>query len=91
MKPMEGYIKVKIDRAATSSTIILPDVSVPRSDRGEVVELGPCMRTPSGVAVDFPVNVYDRILFPPYAVEYTYKVDGCEYGIMRAADVVAIL
>jgi co-chaperonin GroES (HSP10) len=87
---MEGYVLVELEQERVSSIVELPDASVGRPDKGTVIQLGPRMRTPSGAVVPFPVEVGDRVLYPPYAVEYQHEEDGVQFGILRAADVVAI-
>lgn len=87
---MEGYVLVEMQEDRVSSIIELPDASMGRPDKGVVIQLGPKMRTPSGTVIDFPVDVGDRVLYPPYAVEYTQEEDGAQYGIVRAADIVAV-
>jgi chaperonin GroES len=87
---MEGFVAVRMQPEQMSSIIVLPDVLQARPMRGEIIALGPCMRTPQGTVIDFPVEVGDSVVYPPYAVEISYKEGDQEVGIIRAADLMAV-
>ncbi len=74
----------------TSGGIFLPDNSQEKPQRGKVLAVGPGKRLDSGQLAPVDVKVGDHVLYGKYAgTEVT--VDGTDYIILRADDVLAVL
>lgn len=84
-------IKAQTKEAVSASGIIIPEtVNKERSERGEVVAVGPGRTLESGVLSRMSVTVGQVVLFKKYAPDEV-KVDGNEYLIIKMDDVMAIL
>jgi len=73
MKPMREMVLVKIqsrDGRLTSGGLHIPDTSVGREDRAEVVRVGSGRVTRKGVTVPPAVSVGDVVMFDPYRVTW---------------------
>lgn len=74
----------------TASGIILPDSAQEKPQRGTVLAVGPGKRLDSGQLAPIDVNVGDVVLYGKYGgTEIT--VDGKDYVILRADDVLAVV
>ncbi len=74
----------------TASGIILPDTAQEKPQRGKVLAVGPGKRLDSGQLAAMDVKVGDTVLYGKYGgTEVT--VDGKDYVILRADDVLAIV
>jgi len=93
LKPVGDHIIVKaISKEETSvSGIIIPDtIDKERSERGEVIAVGPGRELEGGKRSSMDVAVGNKILFKKYAPDEV-KIDGQEFLIIRAEDVMAII
>lgn len=91
--PVGDHIIVKaVSREETSASgIIIPDtVDKERSERGEVIAVGPGRELDEGKRSTMEVNVGNKVLFKKYAPDEV-KIDGQEYLIIRMDDVMAII
>jgi chaperonin GroES len=70
--------------------IILPDNAQEKPQRGTVIAVGPGKRLDSGQLAPVDVKTGDTVLYGKYAGTEV-KVDGKEYIILRAEDVLAVL
>ena len=70
--------------------IILPDTAQEKPQRGKVLAVGPGKRLDSGQLADIGVNVGDTVLYGKYSGTEV-KVEGNDYVILRAEDVLAVL
>jgi chaperonin GroES len=70
--------------------IILPDTAQEKPQRGKVIAVGPGKRLDSGQLAPVGVNVGDTVLYGKYSGTEV-KVDGTDYVILRAEDVLAVL
>jgi len=91
LKPLEDRIVVKAneEESTTSSGIVIPDTAKEKPQEGSVVAVGPG-RFEDGVRVPLDVAVGDTVIYSKYGGTEV-KVDGDEYLILSARDVLAIV
>jgi chaperonin GroES len=70
--------------------IILPDTAQEKPQRGKVLAVGPGKRLDSGQLAPIGINVGDTVLYGKYGGTEV-KVDGVDYIILRADDVLAVV
>ena len=90
LKPLEDRIAVhpSEDDDMTASGLVIPDTAKERPQEGEVMAVGPG-RFEDGQRVPMDVRIGDRVIYAKY--EGTdVKVDGEEYLILSARDVLAL-
>ncbi len=93
LTPVGDHIIVKaVSKEETSAAgIIIPDtVDKERSERGEVVAVGPGRDLDNGSRSSMEVLSGQTVLFKKYAPDEV-KVDGEEYLIIRMDDVLAVI
>lgn len=93
LKPVGDHIIVKAVSAeeTSASGIIIPDtVDKERSERGEVVAVGPGRELDGGKRSSMDVQVGNQVLFKKYAPDEV-KIDGQEYLVIRMDDIMAII
>lgn len=74
----------------TSGGIILPDAAQEKPLKGSVLAVGPGKRLDSGALATIDVAVGDTVIYGKYAgTEVT--VEGKDYVILRAEDILAVL
>jgi chaperonin GroES len=93
LKPLEDRIVVKAseEESTTASGIVIPDTAKERPQEGEVIAVGPGRFTEDGktrVAMD--VKVGDKVIYSKYGGTEV-KVEGEEYLILSARDVLAVI
>ena len=74
----------------TAGGIILPDTAQEKPQRGKVIAVGPGKRLDSGQLAPVGVSIGDTVLYGKYSGTEV-KVDGTDYIILRAEDVLAVL
>jgi chaperonin GroES len=74
----------------TASGIILPDTAQEKPQRGKVLAVGPGKRLDSGQLAAIDVKEGDTVLYGKYSGTEV-KVDGQDYIILRADDVLGVL
>ena len=91
LKPLEDRIVVKAIEGdqTTASGLVIPDTAKEKPQEGTVVAVGPG-RFEDGVRVPLDVAVKDKVIYSKYGGTEV-KVDGEEYLILSARDVLAIL
>ncbi|MCC5831714.1 MAG: co-chaperone GroES [Chlamydiales bacterium] len=92
LKPLGNRVLVKRLEAEdkVKGGIILPDTAKKKQETAEVVAIGTGKKDKSGNLIPFPVKVGDKILMEKYSgTEVT--LDGDEYVILRADDIIAII
>ena len=91
LKPLGDRVIVEVleEEEVTVSGIVLPDTAKEKPQRGSVLEVGPG-RYEDGKLVPLDVKKGDEIIFSKYGGTEV-KVDGDEYLILSARDVLAIL
>ena len=93
LRPLGDHIVVKPLSAEEKSVsgIIIPDtIDKERSERGEVLAVGPGKPLENGSRAPMEVKVGDKVLFKKYAPDEV-KVDKQEYLVIRQEDVMAII
>jgi chaperonin GroES len=91
LKPLHDRIVVEAAAKEEKSAggIILPDSAQEKPQRGTVLAVGPGKRLDSGQLAAIDVAVGDVVLYGKYGgTEVT--VDGKDYVILRADDVLAV-
>jgi chaperonin GroES len=91
LKPLEDRIVVKPgeEEETTVSGIVIPDTAKEKPQEGEVVAVGPG-RFEDGQRVPLDVKVGDKVLYSKYGGTEV-KVEGDEYLILSARDVLAVV
>ncbi|MEK7374020.1 MAG: co-chaperone GroES [Thermodesulfobacteriota bacterium] len=74
----------------TAGGIVIPDTAKEKPQEGKVIAVGPGRTDKDGALIPMDVKKGDRILFGKYSGTET-KIDGVEYLIMRADDILGIL
>ena len=93
VKPLSDRVLVRpLDSTETTKAgIIIPDtVEKEKSEKGEVVAIGPGKRLDDGTRAAMSVKVGDKIMFKKYSPD-EIKVEGKEYTILEESDILAIL
>lgn len=93
LKPVGDHIIVKaVSKEETSAAgIIIPDtIDKERSERGEVIAVGPGKELETGKRSSMDVAVGNKVLFKKYAPDEV-KIDKEEFLIIRMEDVMAII
>ncbi|PIR66764.1 MAG: co-chaperone GroES [Parcubacteria group bacterium CG10_big_fil_rev_8_21_14_0_10_36_14] len=93
LKPLNDRVLVKPlkNEEKTAGGIILPDtVEKERSEKGEVIAVGPGRMLETGQRASMSVAVGNKVLFKKYSPE-EIKVDGEEYLVLDERDILAII
>jgi chaperonin GroES len=93
IRPLEDRVIVTIDdqEQTTSSGLVIPDTAKEKPQQGTVVAVGPGKRSEqTGEPIALDVNAGDTVLFSKYGGTEV-KVDGQEYLILSARDILAVL
>jgi chaperonin GroES len=92
LKPTRDRIVIRLLEAETQtkSGIFIPDSSVEKPSRGEVLATGGGRITEDGTIIPMEVQQGDCVLFTKHAGQ-AVKVDGNEYLILKEDDVMAIV
>jgi chaperonin GroES len=91
LKPLEDRIVVhpSEEEEMTSSGIVIPDTAKEKPQEGTVVAVGPG-RFEDGNRVPLDVAVGDKVIYSKYGGTEV-KVEGEEYLILSARDVLAVV
>ena len=91
LKPLEDRIVVRPseEEETTTSGIVIPDTAKEKPQEGTVVAVGPG-RFEDGNRVPLDVSVGDKVIYSKYGGTEV-KVEGEEYLILSARDVLAVL
>ena len=93
VKPLEDRVLVTIDEQeqTTASGLVIPDTAKEKPQQGTVVAVGPGKRSEQTGDLHAPdVNAGDTVLFSKYGGTEV-KVDGNEYLILSARDILAVI
>ncbi len=93
VKPLEDRVLVTIDESeqTTASGLVIPDTAKEKPQQGKIVAVGPGKRSDStGDIIPLDVNAGDTVLFSKYGGTEV-KVDGQEYLILSARDILAVI
>jgi chaperonin GroES len=90
--PLEDRVVIKVleQEEKTASGIVLPDTAKEKPSKGRVVAAGPGKYDDNGKLIPMPVNSGDIVVFAKYAGT-ELKLDGDEYLVVRATDLIGIL
>ena len=91
IKPLEDRIVVKPLEAeqTTASGLVIPDTAKEKPQEGEVVAVGPG-KFEDGQRTPMDVKVGDKVIYAKYGGTEV-KVEGDEYLVLSARDVLAIV
>ena len=91
LKPLDDRIVVQATEGdqTTASGLVIPDTAKEKPQEGTVKAVGPG-KFEDGVRVPMDVSVGDKVIYSKYGGTEV-KVDGDEYLILSARDVLAIL
>jgi chaperonin GroES len=90
LEPLEDRIVVKPgeEEETTVSGIVIPDTAKEKPQEGEVIAVGPG-RFEDGQRIPMDVKVGDKVIYSKYGGTEV-KIEGDEYLILSARDVLAI-
>jgi chaperonin GroES len=66
----------------------LPESNVSKNNEGEVLAVGPGLKTKTGDMIEVPVSVGDRVLLPEYGGLHV-KMDGEDLYLFSAPEILA--
>ena len=91
LKPLDDRIVVRPNEAeqTTVSGLVIPDTAKEKPQEGSVKAVGPG-KFEDGVRVPMDVSVGDKVIYSKYGGTEV-KIEGEEYLILSARDVLAIL
>ena len=91
LKPLEDRVVLKASEGegTTPSGLVIPDTAKERPQEGEVMAVGPG-RFEDGQRIQMDVNLGDKVIYSKYGGTEV-KVEGEEYLILSARDVLAII
>jgi chaperonin GroES len=93
IKPLEDRVIVTLDdqEQTTASGLVIPDTAKEKPQQGSVVAVGPGKRSDTtGDVIPMDVSEGDIVLFSKYGGTEV-KVEGEEYLILSARDILAIV
>ena len=92
VRPLDDRVVVEPVEAEerTAGGIVLPDSAKEKPQRGKVVAVGPGKLLDSGKRGELSVMVGDQVIYGKYSGT-PYTVEGEEYVIIKASDVLAKL
>ena len=92
IKPLEDRVIVTLDdnEQTTASGLVIPDTAKEKPQQGTVVAVGPGKRSDTGDLVPLDIEEGQTVLFSKYGGTEV-KLDGQEYLILSARDVLAIV
>jgi chaperonin GroES len=91
LEPLEDRIVVKASEGeeTTASGLVIPDTAKERPQEGEVIAVGPG-RFEEGQRIPMDVKAGDKVIYSKYGGTEV-KIEGEEYLILSARDVLAIV
>src|SRR6266702_4646486 len=91
LKPLDDRIVVKVmeEEEKTSFGIVIPETAKEKPTEGEVIAVGPG-KFEDGTRVPMDVKAGDKVIFSKYGGTEV-KVEGEEYLILSARDVLAVI
>jgi len=93
LQPLDDRIVVRPGEAeeTTASGLVIPDTAKEKPQQGEVLAVGPGRRSEqTGEIIPTDVKVGDTVVYSKYGGTEV-KVEGDEYLILSARDVLAVL
>jgi len=93
VRPLEDRVLVTLEEneETTASGLVIPDTAKEKPQQGKVIAVGPGKRSEqTGELVQVDVNEGDTVLFSKYGGTEV-KVEGEEYLILSARDILAVI
>lgn len=92
LKPLGDRVLVKRleQESVIKGGIILPDTAKKKQEKAVVIALGTGKQTKEGAAIPFEVRDGDIVLMDKYSGQ-EISIDGEEYVILRADEIMAIV
>ena len=93
LQPLEDRLVVRPSESeeTTASGLVIPDTAKEKPQQGTVIAVGPGKRSDTtGDVIQLDVSKGDTVLFSKYGGTEV-KVDGNEYLILSARDILAII
>jgi len=93
LRPLGDRVVIKAGddlEQRTPSGLVIPDTAKEKPQIGEVLAVGPGALNEEGTRLPVDVSVGDRVLYSKYAGTEV-KLDGKEYLVLSARDVLAIV
>jgi chaperonin GroES len=93
LRPLGDRVVVQAEddlEQRTPSGLVIPDTAKEKPQIGEVLAVGPGALSDEGDRLPMDVSVGDRVLYSKYAGTEV-KLDGNEYLVLSARDVLAIV
>lgn len=94
IKPLHDNVIIKPKKAEeiTRAGIVLPEtMDKGKSERGEVIAVGPGKLNEAGVRLPMSVKIGDKVIFKKYSTEEFMDEKKEEYLIVSDNDILAIL
>jgi chaperonin GroES len=91
-RPLQDRVLIRRIESEEKTTggIIIPDTAKEKPQEGEVVSVGPGLRTEDGTVHPLDVKSGDRVLFGKWSGS-EIKLDGEELIIMKESDILGVL
>ena len=92
LKPLSDHVIVKAieEDSTTKSGIVLPDSAKEKSQKGEVIAVGPGKLLDNGQRATMEVQVGNTVLFAKYGPNEV-NVDEQDYLILTESDIYAVI
>lgn len=92
VSPLGDRVFLKVNKAEekTAGGILMPDTAQEKPQVGEVVSVGPGLRSGNGSYTPIEVQVGDQVLFAKYSGT-DIKLGNEEYALTKAQDILAIV
>ena len=91
-RPLHDRVLVRRveENAKTPGGIIIPDTAKEKPQEGEIIAVGPGLRSEDGKLTPLDVRVGDRILFGKWSGT-DVKIDGEELVILKESDLLGVV
>jgi chaperonin GroES len=91
-RPLQDRVLIRSveQDAKTAGGILIPDTAKQKPTEGDVIAVGPGLRSEDGKIQTLDVKVGDRVLFGKWSGT-EIKVDGDEFVIMKEPDILGIV
>ena len=92
IRPLSDRLVIKVieDTEQTSGGIFIPDSAKEKSQKGEIVSVGPGAMDKDGKRTELEVKVGDKVLFAKYSGT-DVKFNNQEFKILSEKDVLAVI
>ena len=91
--PMYDHVLIKVREVKESSVggIFLGEAGDSDALIGDIVEVGPGVLLESGRVSQLPLSVGESVVLPPHLGSSMLKIEGEEYAILRAREILAVI